>query len=304
MIDAVFVAYGASFSSNPPLVNGTRATVGVWADPDQDGNPSDAVLLASVPTTIQNANTGIKNQVDLPFPVPVQGKFFVGALTSCVGGQEPAVVTGSGTGGWSHSGRAWLVGSLGAPLDLGCLGCNNLPPVSLAELLWYEGQFLLSARSGGSGLPYCFGDGTGAACPCGNPGEAGEGCAHSKGHGALLWSTGTPRVFADDLVLRAVELPVGGGIGLFYMGSQTAGGGLGLPFMDGLRCAGGQVVRFPAQKASSHHDHLEQRLLVSGSGGLIQPGTTWNFQSWFRDPTGPCGTGANLSNALAVTFTP
>jgi hypothetical protein len=41
-----------------------------------------------------------------------------------------------------------------------------------------------------------------------------------------------------------------------------------------------------------------------GEFGRIDPGDTWNFQTWFRDPTGPCGFAFNLSNALAVTFAP
>ncbi|MEQ1728806.1 MAG: hypothetical protein ABL982_10525, partial [Vicinamibacterales bacterium] len=38
-----------------------------------------------------------------------------------------------------------------------------------------------------AGVPYCFGDGTGTACPCGNAGAAGNGCASSiNANGANL----------------------------------------------------------------------------------------------------------------------
>jgi hypothetical protein len=87
------------------------------------------------------------------------------------------------------------------------------------------------------------------------------------------------------------------------MGNQQAGGGLGVPFLDGLRCVSGQIFRFPAKGISSF-SHLEQRDVVAGTGLLIQAGVTWNFQAWYRNPPGPCGLGANLSNALSVTFTP
>jgi len=40
------------------------------------------------------------------------------------------------------------------------------------------------------------------------------------------------------------------------------------------------------------------------STGNIAGGSTWNFQCWYRDSTGPCNTGSNLSSAVAVTFTP
>ena len=36
----------------------------------------------------------------------------------------------------------------------------------------------------------------------------------------------------------------------------------------------------------------------------IQPGDTWNFQMWYRDPMGPCGNGFNLSSGWTTTFTP
>ena len=37
-------------------------------------------------------------------------------------------------------------------------------------------------------------------------------------------------------------------------------------------------------------------------GGHIVPGATWNFQGWYRDPAGPCGTGFNLTNGTSITF--
>ena len=36
----------------------------------------------------------------------------------------------------------------------------------------------------------------------------------------------------------------------------------------------------------------------------LTAGSTWHFQTWYRDTAGPCGTGANVSNAATVTFVP
>ena len=36
----------------------------------------------------------------------------------------------------------------------------------------------------------------------------------------------------------------------------------------------------------------------------VMPGDTWHFQRWYRDPAGPCGSGFNLTNGLALTFVP
>ena len=38
------------------------------------------------------------------------------------------------------------------------------------------------------------------------------------------------------------------------------------------------------------------------SGGLIQPGSSWNFQFWYRDSAG--GNGFNFTDALSVNFCP
>ncbi|MCA9218822.1 MAG: hypothetical protein KDA71_00765, partial [Planctomycetales bacterium] len=56
------------------------------------------------------------------------------------------------------------------------------------------------------GTAFCFGDGSGSFCPCGNNGNAGEGCANSTGVGAILFGTGSDSVSADDLVFNAQQL--------------------------------------------------------------------------------------------------
>jgi hypothetical protein len=160
-------------------------------------------------------------------------------------------------------------------------------------------------------VPYCAGDGSAGACPCGNAGGAGEGCAHSMGAvGALLTAAGSTSFSADDLVLTAAQLP-SQQFGIVFVGDTQVAGGLGAPVLDGLVCASGNVMRYPAQLSSGTGPAdgvIAQSSPVAGSNGLISgAGQTWNFQCWYRNvPAGisSCGTGANFSNALAVTYTP
>ncbi len=61
-------------------VDGIPATVGIWSDPDGDGDPADAVLLQSVPVVGEFGFTGTWVTVDLDEQVlgPVGTSFFVG----------------------------------------------------------------------------------------------------------------------------------------------------------------------------------------------------------------------------------
>jgi lamin tail-like protein/putative metal-binding protein len=150
-----------------------------------------------------------------------------------------------------------------------------------------------------SGLAYCFGDGFGPTCPCANYGSPGEGCRNSTGQGSKCTSIGGSSVSADDAYLSTVNIPPNKAC-LYFMGQVPTAG---THFYDGLLCLSPQK-RFVGGHASA----LGVWNLVNPvtqTGALITVGSTWNFQCWHRDPNlGPCGTKANLSNAVRITFTP
>ena len=41
-----------------------------------------------------------------------------------------------------------------------------------------------------------------------------------------------------------------------------------------------------------------------GPPAQIFPGSTWHFQGWYRDPSGPCGATFNTTSAYTVNFLP
>ena len=146
--------------------------------------------------------------------------------------------------------------------------------------------------------PFCFGDGTGTACPCGNLGSAGEGCANDTGSGGLLSASGSNSVLADDLVLEASGLT--SGPGLYFQGNNAVNGGLGNPFGDGLRCAGNEVIRLEVQFSSL--DTSATSISVATKGG-VSVGDTKRYQLWYRDSGGsPCNSGFNLTNGYEITW--
>jgi hypothetical protein len=161
-----------------------------------------------------------------------------------------------------------------------------------------------------TGTPYCFGDGSGASCPCGNIGAAQHGCANSSNAGgARLVAEGQAHVSSDTVTLRATDLPLSASL-LFFQGTGQVAGGLGTSFGDGLRCVNGPVVRLAVRHASAGSASLGHAVTGDPSistAGLL-PGDTWNtrnYQAWYRDAQGFCTSATyNLTNGVSIRWAP
>jgi hypothetical protein len=165
------------------------------------------------------------------------------------------------------------------------------------KIAWYEN---LVCANCSPGAPFCLGDGTGTPCPCGNTGAAGEGCANDTGSGAILATSGSNSVLADDLTLQASGLTPGPG--LYFQGNNAINSGNGNPFGDGLRCAGNQVVRLEVQFSSAGSSATT--ISIATKGG-VSAGDTKRYQHWYRDSgTSPCNSLFNLTNGYELTWTP
>jgi hypothetical protein len=163
--------------------------------------------------------------------------------------------------------------------------------------------FLIDSIQGGSTSPFCFGDGTGAACPCANNGSSMHGCAnsvHSSG-ASLAASSGIPSTINDTLVLGASQLP-NNATCIFLQGSSTISP---VVFGDGLRCAGGTLIRLVVKTASlglaSYPQAGDQAISVRG--GVPAGGGTYSYQLWYRDPASFCTSATyNISNGVLVNW--
>ncbi len=152
------------------------------------------------------------------------------------------------------------------------------------------------------GTRYCFCDSTSA--PCGNA-DPSAGCANSTGKGANLDAMGSSSMAMDDLVLQTDQMPVNK-FGIYFMGDGVAS----VFVADGILCVGGTFIkRFSALGTGTSGSFFMGPGLINTidqkwGSGLISAGTTLYFQSWYRGKkSSPCGSGSNLSNGLAVTFT-
>jgi hypothetical protein len=126
------------------------------------------------------------------------------------------------------------------------------------------------------------------------------GAPNSVGAGARMGASGGASVGLANLVLEASAAPPGQ-IGVFVMGTQQAQ----VPFGDGFLCVGGTVLRLlPASFVGPSGLATHALDYDAFPADQIAPGSTWNFQFWYRDPPGPLGSGFNLSDALSVSFCP
>ncbi|MBL8861008.1 MAG: hypothetical protein JNK02_03270 [Planctomycetes bacterium] len=157
---------------------------------------------------------------------------------------------------------------------------------------------------GTRGEVVCAGDGSAAACPCGNAGASGSGCGNSlHAGGARLTNGGLASLASDTLTLAATDLT--GTSVLFAQGSAIAGGGTGTPFDDGILCLAGSVVRLGTVFTSGGGATLPAPggTPLSTSGGVLVPGTTRIYQARYRNVASFCTPGtSNFTNALRVTW--
>jgi hypothetical protein len=153
------------------------------------------------------------------------------------------------------------------------------------------------------GTSACPGDGSGAPCPCSNPGTTGRGCANSvQAAGALLAATGAASIGDDSVALLGSGMPDSSA--LYFQGTSQSGGGLGVAFGDGLRCAAGSVIRLGTKTNSGGASQYPAGgdPSVSVRGLVSSPGTR-TYQVWYRNAAAFCTPSTfNLSNGVLVTW--
>lgn len=135
--------------------------------------------------------------------------------------------------------------------------------------------------------------------PCGND-DAGAGCKNSTGVGGLLAAVGTTSVTTDDLVLNATQLPPPAtGIWLRSSASQPAAA-----LKDGLLCLGSPLLRFGQTGPGAASKGPGMVAQAAAGANPMNAGSTWHFQYYYRNVSGPCLFGANITNRVSVTWTP
>src|SRR4029078_13609784 len=89
VITSISIAWGTPAFPDPTL-NGLPYTGGLWSDPNGDGPPTDAVLLAMAPGVISAAGTDTFITTTIPPTMVTTTNFFVRFLITHTAGQFPA----------------------------------------------------------------------------------------------------------------------------------------------------------------------------------------------------------------------
>ena len=115
--------------------------------------------------------------------------------------------------------------------------------------------------------------------------------------GAKLRAFGSTLLSDADLTLQAYDVPPGVP-GLFFYGDSQAQA----PFGDGVRCIGNPIRRLnPLVSAGADGVSTRQINFAVTPALPFTPGSSWNFQLWYRDAAGG-PSGFNTSSALQVDF--
>lgn len=161
-----------------------------------------------------------------------------------------------------------------------------------------------------SGMPICFGDGSGASCPCGD-GGVGGGCANSGSlSGAKLEAQGTPAISNDTFRLY-VSQAAPNKPGLVLSGTADLSPGVNtVADSAGLLCVGGTTQRGDVifTDGSGIVGLPNFQGAPYGMASNVMVGSASYYQFWFRDPNTACApndTGAgdfNFSNSWMVVW--
>lgn len=216
---------------------------------------------------------------------------------------------------WNGSQWSAVGGGLNGPVNTLAVHDDGSGPA-----LWVGGSFRTAAAVESDYLAawractatiakFCFGDGTVAACPCGNHGLATRGCnnSHNTG-GARLNATGGTNPDTLQLYLAGASPNTSA---LFFQGTSAVASPL--RFGDGLLCAGGAQKRLyttTTQGGAALVPSATQPSISARSaalGDVLLPGSVRVYQAWYRDPNvsycaAPAGGAFNLSNAVRVVW--
>ena len=141
VITSISIAWGTPAFPDPTL-NGLPYTAVLWSDPNGDGSPTDAVVLAMAPGVISQQGTDTFITTTIPPTMVTTANFFVGFLITGNTGQFPAAFDESAP----IPNRSWVAETS---------NINDLSGAAPIESFGLVGNWLIRAegQTGGGGSP-------------------------------------------------------------------------------------------------------------------------------------------------------
>lgn len=268
---------------------GTPIRVCVWEDPNDDGDPGDAILVGQRAGTVPNVASPVFTTYTMLNPPTVHHGFFVGAFVSTDGsfGSIAPVDYNS-----PLSGRAYFatdgVGMFD-PATLSSSFYNHIEVIG-AEI---HGVFVLRAEGSGLGpTTYCAAK------------------VNSLGCLPQVQSIGTPSVSAGTGFFLQGTNVLNRSVGVLIYGTS---GRDALPIFGGTLCVAAPQRRTPPQNSGGSLVGRDctgvfnfdfGAWITTGADPSLTPGTTVNAQFYSRDGGFAVPNNVGLTNAIEFTLVP
>lgn len=138
VINSISLTWGTPTLSGRNVFPGMATEVLLYSDPNNDGNPIDAVLLTSATTAVANPNTDIFTNVAIA-PTKVTGNFFIAALMRNLNFNTfPAALDTTSP----VNNRSWV----GFTTPGNSFNVNNLSGLFTTESVGFRGNWMLRAE--------------------------------------------------------------------------------------------------------------------------------------------------------------
>ncbi len=205
-VTSLSAAFGSPGCTSPPCgENGRPFGIGLWSDPNQDGNPSDGAFLAKA----ASVQSGVDNNEFVTVDIPdtnvgaVGNRFFVVVWTRNEVRGQPGDFPAALDQAQTSQGRAWVTGQNGAQFDPNQFGTT----VGWFDVdaINFPGLWLVRASTsgGGGGCQYAL---------SANP-KPKKGCNVCPSRGDVIGSGQDCEEVKDcdkKLVIKKLDCPDGG----------------------------------------------------------------------------------------------
>jgi hypothetical protein len=144
-VHSISTAFGSLLNPGFSVPNGTAAKIAIWDDPDDDGDPSNALLLAQKDIVVSAVDTDelVANRLDLP--ISVGGYYFIGVGVANGLNQYPAPFD---IHACAAAGRAWVFGDASGAPNYANPAANDTPPSPVEVAFGLSGAWLLRPDCG------------------------------------------------------------------------------------------------------------------------------------------------------------